>query len=246
MCESFIYPRLISPNRGTQIDVSRAQSDHATNVVGAFALVAADEIRQATAQAAGHTDAAPAALTSLYEAPRGRSVDELRRVVGLTPSGGVRLVDRLVADGYVDRRAGADRRNVIVALTPRGRRAARAVRGARAEAIEQLLRPLTASERTQLSKLMGKLLGRAPSNAWPNASRVSRRPAAGCVASATSPPAGATVVHAPPPRPLPPPRAGKECRSTPRRALATHRVSARARAAASTLPIRLPCGPSGH
>ncbi len=139
--------------------MSRAQSDHATNVTGAFALVAADEIRQATAQAAGHTDAAPAALTSLYEAPRGRSVDELRRVVGLTPSGGVRLVDRLVADGYVDRRAGADRRNVIVTLTPRGRRAARAVRGARAEAIEQLLRPLTASERTQLSKLMGKLLG---------------------------------------------------------------------------------------
>jgi MarR family transcriptional repressor of emrRAB len=39
--------------------------------------------------------AAPAALVALHEFLCGASIDQLRQVVGLTPSGAVRLIDKL-------------------------------------------------------------------------------------------------------------------------------------------------------
>src|SRR4051812_31662731 len=98
--------------------MDNAKADRTTNMFGALTLVAADAIRQATEQAANHTAAAPAALVALYEFLDGHSVDDLCQVVGLTPSGAVRLVDRLAADGHVERHTGADRRSVSVVLTP--------------------------------------------------------------------------------------------------------------------------------
>jgi len=139
--------------------VQRSEFDRTTNLVGAFAMLATDAVREATERAAGHRDSAPAALVALYESARGRSVDELRQVVGLTPSGGVRLVDRLVAAGHAERRTGSDRRTVLVMLTPRGRRAAKAVQGARMQAVDGVLAGLTAAERLSLGKLVAKLIG---------------------------------------------------------------------------------------
>ncbi len=136
-----------------------SRSDRTTNLFGALALVADDKIRRATETAARHTDAAPGALVALYEFLGGRSIDDLRHAVGLTSSGAVRLVDRLVAAGYVERRAGADRRAVALALTNTGRRAARRVLEARAGAIDHMLSPLTNGERAALATLMEKLLG---------------------------------------------------------------------------------------
>jgi DNA-binding MarR family transcriptional regulator len=132
--------------------------DRLTNLVGALTLVVADAVRHAVETAAGHSDAAPAALAILQPARHGRSVDELRRAVGLTPSGGVRLVDRLVADRLVQRRPGADGRSVLVTLTPRGRRTVRAILTARAVAIDQILRPLTTEQRADLEELVEELL----------------------------------------------------------------------------------------
>ena len=98
----------------------------------------ADRMREATESAASHGAAGPAALTALDEFLGGRSMDDLRRVLGLTHSGAVRLVDRLAADGCVERRAGADGRSVALVLTAKGRRVARRVRAARAEALESV------------------------------------------------------------------------------------------------------------
>ena len=99
------------------------QPEQVTNLFGAIALVTSDALA-GTEAAAGRSDTAPAALVALHESATGRSVDELRRIVGLTPSGGVRLVDRLVGENYVERRSGLDGRAVIVALTSVGRKAA--------------------------------------------------------------------------------------------------------------------------
>jgi MarR family transcriptional repressor of emrRAB len=134
-------------------------ADRLTNLIGAFTLIATDAIGEAVESAAGHTYAAPAALTILLPAGQGRSVDELRRAVGLTPSGGVRLVDRLVADGLVDRRRGRDGRSVLVSLTRRGRRVARAILTARAAAIDRILEPLDATQRGALEAVVAELLG---------------------------------------------------------------------------------------
>ena len=129
------------------------------NVLGAFALALVDELEAVTRRAAGHAGAGPAAVVALSELLAGRSVDDLRRAVGLTHSGGVRLIDRLVADGLAQRRPGADARSVALALTARGRRLARAVRDARRSALLDVLDVLDDGERAQLGAMLDKLVG---------------------------------------------------------------------------------------
>ena len=52
---------------------------------------------------------APAALNALEGYLGGEPIDTLRQVLGLTHSGAVRLVDRLVAEGLAERRPGPTR-----------------------------------------------------------------------------------------------------------------------------------------
>ena len=129
------------------------------NVLGAFALAVSDEVEAATARAAGHTGAGPAALVALSDLAAGRSVDDLRRAVGLTHSGGVRVVDRLVGDGLAERRPGPDGRSVALALTPAGRRLAGEVRDARRAALHEALDVLDDRERAALSAILDKAVG---------------------------------------------------------------------------------------
>lgn len=149
------------------------------NLLGALALVLADRMRQAVADAAGATSAGPAALAFLDGFGDGRSIDQLRAVVGLSSSGAVRLVDRLQRDGLVERRPGADARSVALRLTSRGRAVAAAVREARAHAVGRALEGLSPDERAALTPLLERLLreitiqrmhdrdvGRVPPDGW--------------------------------------------------------------------------------
>jgi MarR family transcriptional regulator, negative regulator of the multidrug operon emrRAB len=132
---------------------------HDVNAFGALALEVARRIQEAGERASPHGASVPAALTSLHGLGAGQSIDDLRRVVGLTHSGAVRLVDRLAGAGLVERRVGADQRSVALQLTPEGRRAARRVLARREAAIEQVLAPLDRSDRAVLSRLHERLLG---------------------------------------------------------------------------------------
>jgi DNA-binding MarR family transcriptional regulator len=129
-----------------------------TNLLGALAVAVGDRLRVATEDAARHTAAAPAALVALHGFLAGGSMDELRRVVGLTPSGAVRLVDRLEADDYVQRRPGANGRAVSLVLTANGHRAARRVLAARSAALDRVLGELSEAERRAFERIAGKLL----------------------------------------------------------------------------------------
>ena len=165
-----------------------------------MALVAADAMREATERTAGLSDAAPAALACLLPVDGGRSIDELRRVVGLTPSGGVRLVDRLAHAGLAERRPGVDKRTVMVVLTARGstrrrsRRARRPRRGPRAS----LLAPLAATERAASRRSARRSSMPTWGIAWRAGPVATRRPVAGCAASATRSAAGDRVGSVPP------------------------------------------------
>lgn len=132
--------------------------DRLANVLGAFALAVGDELEAATAEAAGHSGAGPAALVALSDLLAGRSVDDLRRAVGLTHSGGVRVVDRLVGDGLAERRPGPDGRSVALALTPAGRRLAGEVRDARRAALQRVLDVLDDREAAQLGDILDRLV----------------------------------------------------------------------------------------
>jgi len=128
------------------------------NVLGALALVVADRTSDAIAAAAGQSETAAAALSALHHFLDRPSIDLLRQVLGLTPSGTVRLVDRLVEAGYVTRGPGADGRSRSITLTPEGRRAAERVARARADVLGGALAALSPGERATLHALLGRLL----------------------------------------------------------------------------------------
>ena len=128
------------------------------NVLGALALVVADRTSDAIATAAGQSGTAAAALSALHHFLDRPTIDLLRQVLGLTASGTVRLVDRLVEAGYVTRGAGGDGRSRSVALTAEGRRAAERVAQARADVLGGALAGLSPGERETLQALHGRLL----------------------------------------------------------------------------------------
>ncbi|MGH9095403.1 MAG: MarR family transcriptional regulator, partial [Acidimicrobiales bacterium] len=95
------------------------------NLLGALSLAVSDRMATVVAGTSEHSETAASAISALAQFLHGPSVDRLSQVVGLSQSGGVRLVDRLQRDGLVERRPGGDRRTAAVSLTARGRRAAR-------------------------------------------------------------------------------------------------------------------------
>jgi DNA-binding MarR family transcriptional regulator len=131
---------------------------HDGNLLGALTLALADRMDEATSEAAGGSGELAAALSSLHMFLGSPSIKVLKEVLGLTPSGAVRLVDRLEHAGLVERSPGNDGRSRRVALTHTGRTAARAVVAARREVLEPALAPLSERERARLDELLAKLL----------------------------------------------------------------------------------------
>ncbi len=134
------------------------EADRLSNLVGAWTLAVADRITAATMSAAGRGGQAPAAIVALHEFAEGGTIDRLRQILGLTHSAAVRLVDGLVADGYVVRgHAIGDRRSVSLTLTARGRAAARRIARARRETIQATLAGLSEGERRALTSVAERL-----------------------------------------------------------------------------------------
>lgn len=128
------------------------------NVLGALSLVVADLTSVAITAACGQSPSGAAALSALHQFLDHPTLDQLRRVLGLTPSGAVRLVDRLVEAGLVTRGPGPDGRSRSLALTPGGRRAAKRIATARAGVLQSALQRLSASQRRSLAPLLDALV----------------------------------------------------------------------------------------
>ena len=128
------------------------------NLLGAFALALADAIRDATEAATGMTGAAPAALVALQQFLAGRTTEDLAQATGLTHSGAVRLIDRLVAAGLVERRPGRDGRSLSIVLTAAGRALSGEITAARATAIDAALEGLGGGDRGALLVLVEALI----------------------------------------------------------------------------------------
>jgi len=144
--------------------------DGQANVLGALALVIADQTSAAIAAAAGHTGTAAAALSALDQFLDQPTIDRLRQVLGLTPSGAVRLVDRLAEAGLVSRGPGTDGRSLALTLTPAGRRTARRIGRARTKLLRGYLDDLSPAERETLHGLLGRVMAavvaRKDGGAW--------------------------------------------------------------------------------
>lgn len=135
-----------------------AERTATANVLGAVALAVAAQTLAAI-PTGGRSDSAAAALSALYQFLDRPTVDQLCQVLGLTHSGGVRLVDRLADAGLVERRPGADRRSRSVRLTAAGRRAARRVSDRRIAYLTSLLADFSPAEIRTLHDLLGRVMG---------------------------------------------------------------------------------------
>ncbi len=132
-------------------------TNKSANLLGAVGLAVADRIEAAARAILNHAGETPAALVVIGYG-LGPSNEQLRRILRLSHPGSVRLVDRLVGDGLVERRQGADKRAVALYLTERGIALREDLLRERLAALRPFLLPLTGQEQDVLANLLEKML----------------------------------------------------------------------------------------
>src|SRR3954453_6833931 len=129
------------------------------NLLATTALALAERVQHAGEDASGLSAGAPAALVALSGWLSGQSVSSLAQVLGLSHAGTVRLVDRLQAEGLIERRRGdGDAREVNLVATRAGRAAAKRVLAGREAAMAQALVIFAPEERAQLTGHLERVL----------------------------------------------------------------------------------------
>lgn len=136
-------------------------SDRTANLLGVVGLAIADRIEETARNVLSHVGETPAALVVIGYG-LGPSNEQLRRILGLSHPGAVRLVDRLVADGLVERSKGRDNRAIALYLTDAGQTLRQDVLKGRLAAIRPWLTPLTETEQETLASLLHKMLATMP------------------------------------------------------------------------------------
>lgn len=132
--------------------------DRTNNLLGALVVALGDAMRTSVEKASGRGVTAAAALATAFAFP-GKSVDHLRRILGLSAAGATRLVDKLETDGLVERRASLDDgRSRAVLLTEAGSKYADGVLEARRAVYSRALAALSADERHQLARMLDSML----------------------------------------------------------------------------------------
>ncbi len=127
------------------------------NMLAAFAGEITERATAALKDHPNQTDSAFAALNimSYWE---GITNAQLARALDLSHTATVRLVDKLEAQGYVEARAGEDKRATHLHLTSAGRKAVQPVLVARCAAVKGYLNALSAAEEKQFARLLEKLM----------------------------------------------------------------------------------------
>lgn len=128
-------------------------------MLGALSLAVVDRIEQGARDVVGRGGETPAALIVIGYG-QGMTNETLRRILGLSHSGTVRLVDRLVSDNLVERRAAKDGREVALYLTAAGAATRTDLMASRISAVVSLLDVLSPAETKRLGTLLHELLAR--------------------------------------------------------------------------------------
>jgi len=128
------------------------------NIFGAFALMISDDIVRATSSRAPEAGPAASALALLAHEP-GLSIRVLAVGVGLSHAGTVRLVDRLAAEGLIERRDhSTDGRTRSLYLTARGKVASDQILASRDRVIAEGLSILDPDELKVLCRIAERVL----------------------------------------------------------------------------------------
>ena len=131
---------------------------HLANVLGAVSLQVMTRASAAMSAATGLSPVQVVAMVALANYAEGGSTAQLSTSVDLSHSATVRLVDRLVQLGLVERRVGAgDGRVSAVHLTTQGRRTVTRLRRARQTALDEILAGLDEPSRRALAPVLDVL-----------------------------------------------------------------------------------------
>lgn len=131
--------------------------NYTANMLGVVGLAVADRIAENAREILQRAGETPAALVVIGYG-LGPSNDQLRHILGLSHPGTVRLVDRLVADGLVERREGRDKRAIALYVSKRGKAVREELLKGRLGVIRPLLAPLTGDEQKTFGALLHKML----------------------------------------------------------------------------------------
>ena len=124
---------------------------HSSNVVAAWTLAVQDRLTDGMRQVG--LDSRELASLTLVAEHDGCSTDWLRRRVGLTQSGTVRLLDRLTQRGLLRRQTVAGR-EVPLHVTPAGRRALKRWAAVRDSVVAELLAGVSQADRDRLVRVL--------------------------------------------------------------------------------------------
>lgn len=148
-------------------------NDYITNLLGAFATTISTQIEQAVAGLGGRSLTHESALVAIRNHPND-TIDVLSKVLGLTHSGAVRLINTLEEERLVERhRSEEDARAVVLRVTTKGRRRANNVLQARERVIAPILANLTDEQQQSLVPVLEAALGRL-TNGQEGARRICR------------------------------------------------------------------------
>ena len=121
-----------------------------------FAVLADAVHEQLGAEVMRCTGLTPGSAASLVVAATSHSptVSGIAAAIGFTPSGALRAIASLAAEGHVDRTNSADHRSVEVTTTKSGRQLAREVLAARQRVVGRAMHGLSEQQEIQLGKLV--------------------------------------------------------------------------------------------
>jgi MarR family transcriptional regulator, negative regulator of the multidrug operon emrRAB len=136
-------------------------TERTINLLGALSQAVTDRVRAVVESEVGHSGETPAALTLIGHEP-GLSIDVLCKILNLSHSGAVRLIDRLQSDGLVERRKGTDGRAVALFLTETGETLRVDILKRREAALMPILAVLSVQDQKRLTALLEKLLSKLP------------------------------------------------------------------------------------
>jgi MarR family transcriptional regulator, negative regulator of the multidrug operon emrRAB len=127
------------------------------NLLGALVVSVHDRMTELVEAELGMGGQAPAALVTITHNP-GESVAFLSGALRLSHPGCVRLVNKLVQAGLVERGEGKDKRYVTLTLSAAGKRRSQEILRARRKALELFAQPLRRQQQLQLTELLETIL----------------------------------------------------------------------------------------
>ena len=130
---------------------------HLENTLMALALHLSDQLNHAAEREVGH-NLSDASTLVMVQNNGPIPIHLLSATLGVTHPAAVQQVDRLYADGLLERSVGADRRRRLITLTAKGRKRVGAFLKKRAALARQSLAGLKKADRTALQQLLDRML----------------------------------------------------------------------------------------